>query len=66
MVRSGIAQIVASWHPEWEEVETERGNGREILPSRAEYFVFALNKVKSGPNRASNRIKMAKNCVKRG
>ena len=24
-----IAKIVASWHPGWEEVETESGNGRK-------------------------------------
>ena len=25
--RTRVAEIVASWHPGWEEEETERGNG---------------------------------------
>ena len=26
---SRVTEIVASWHPRWEELETERGNGRK-------------------------------------
>ena len=29
-----VAEIVTSWHPGWEEVETERGNGRKIFTDK--------------------------------
>ena len=36
------AEIVVSWHPGWEEVETDRGNGGEVLSTRAKNSVLAL------------------------
>ena len=40
--------------------DRERKWEGKFLPTRAKYFVFALNKVKSGSNRASNGPKRAK------
>ena len=46
-----VAQIVGSWDPNAEKVETERGNGGKILPIRAKNGVIALNEIKkNGPN----------------
>ena len=39
----GHYQGSRNWHPGWEEVETERGNGRKILPTRA-IIVFLYHK----------------------
>ena len=39
----GHYQGSRNWHPGWEEVETERGNGRKILPTRA-IIVFLYQK----------------------
>ena len=38
---------VVSWHPRWEEVETERKTSKRVKNG-----VFASNMVKNGPNRA--------------
>ena len=48
-----VAKIVGTWERCSEEVETERGNGGKFSPTRAKNGVFALSKVKKGPNRAS-------------
>ena len=37
-----LALILVSWHPGWEEVETDRGNGGDVLSTRSKNSVLAL------------------------
>ena len=43
-----LAEIVVSWHWGWEEVGTERGNGRKDFTEMAKMVFFFINKIKDG------------------
>ena len=43
-----VAEIVVSWHRVWEEVVTERGNGKKDFTEMAKNGVFFIYKIKDG------------------